>query len=322
MTNAESVLEALMGVRSISDFLSQYWMKKHCAFHGALDRLPEIARAPELYNLTSLLQRPHQRLRAFYKHDDGSHGEDFVTPAQGLELFQRKLIDTLVIDGVHWGNPGLANIALGLWNELDTPQSLIQCTAYASPAGHGTQFHFDQQEVFFLQLEGQKKWFVAPNEQVSFPLSPYFGMEYIAKDLRLLTNNEPLQPPTEFETLEMSPGSTLFLPRGYWHSSLAVENSVAITFTLCSRTWLEVIWEKLREDIIQKEEWRTLAVGLQESQSETQAGPIFNNLVSSLKESIDNLSLESLQVHALESDETRKAAELERLQAIAASTQN
>jgi 50S ribosomal protein L16 3-hydroxylase len=322
MTEPTSVLKNLLGVPSVSDFLANHWMKSHCEFHGPLDRLPQIKQCPQLNNLEALLKSPHQRLRAFYRNEDGSHGEDFVTPEQALELFGRKLVDTIVIDGVHWGIPVLGEMALSLWDELQTPQSLIQCTAYLSPEGHGTQFHFDQQEVFFLQIKGKKKWSIAQNQQITFPLNPFFGMEYVSKDLLALSGGNPITPPSESLQLDMEAGSVLFLPRGYWHSSLAIEDSVSVTFTLCSRTWLEVIWEKLREEIILNEDWRKLAAGFGKGPLLKEHHQVVSQLMNELKSTVDSISLEDLAEHASTSDQSRKEQELATLRAMASSNQS
>ena len=322
MTDPTSVLKCLLGVPSVSDFLANHWMKSHCEFHGPLDRLPQIRQCPQLDSLEVLLKSPHQRLRAFYRNEDGTHGEDFVTPEQALELFDRKLVDTIVIDGVHWGLPALGEIALGLWEELQTPQSLIQCTAYLSPEGRGTQFHFDQQEVFFLQIKGKKQWSIAPNRQVTFPLNPFFGMEYVSRDLLALNGGNPITPPEESLQLEMEAGSVLFLPRGYWHSSLASEDSLAVTFTLCSRTWLEVIWEKLREEIIPNEDWRKLAVGFGKGPLLKEHHQIVAQLMNELKSRLDSISMEDLAEHASASDQGREEQELAAHRSMASSKQS
>ena len=312
MTEPTSILKTLLGIPSVSDFLANHWMSSHCEFHGSLDRLPELVKCPEFENLESLLKSPHQRLRAFFRNPDGGHGEDYISPEQALELFQRKLADTIVIDGVHLGIPALSKMVMGLREELQTPQSLIQCTAYLSPKGHGTQFHFDQQEVFFLQIRGKKEWSIAPNKQITFPLNPFFGMEYISQDLLALSGGNPILPPSECLHISMEPGSSLFLPRGYWHSSLAVEDSLAITFTLCSRTWLEVIWEKLREEIIQNEDWRKLAVGFGKGKTTQEHIEIVTQLMEQLKATVDSISPEQLAEHAARSDHSRQEQERNR----------
>ena len=322
MTDSTSVLKTLLGVSSVSDFLANHWMKSHCEFHGSLDRLSKIAQSPQLDSLEALLEAPHQRLRAFFRKEDGSHGEDYVSSQQALELFQRKLVDTIVVDGVHWGIPALGEVALGLWEELQTPQSLIQCTAYLSPQGHGTQFHFDQQEVFFLQIKGKKKWSIAPNQQIKYPLNPFFGMEYAPKDLLALSEGNAITPPQESLQLDMEPGSVLFLPRGYWHSSSAIEDSLAVTFTLCSRTWLEVIWEKLREEIIVNEDWRKLAAGFGNGPLLKEHHQIVAQLMNELKSTVDSISLEDLAKHAAISDQGRKDQELAMIQSAASSNQS
>ena len=107
----------------------------------------------------------------------------------------------------------------------------------------------------------------------------------------------------------MEPGSALFLPRGYWHSSLALEDSLAITFTLCSRTWLEVIWEKLREEILQSEDWRKLAVGFGKGETTKEHMEIVTQLMEDLKTRVDSISPQQLAEHAARSDHKRQELE-------------
>jgi len=319
-SNPRLGLNHLLGLPPSSDFLSKVWPTNHYGFDGPLDRFPGIAQAPQLSSIESVLNSPHQRLRVFFRNADGSHGEDYVSPQQAYDLFKRKQVDTIVVDGVHWGIPPLADTLLTMQEDLKTPQSLVQCTAYISPKGHGTQMHFDQQEVFFLQILGNKRWRVAPNNQVKWPLSPFFGYPYMSPDLEQILDGEPVQLPEEIIEVEMTPGSAFFLPRGYWHSSYAHEDSLAITFTFASRSWLELFWERAREKLIVQEEWREIANGFRKGSLEKADVEKLSSLIESLKSVVESLSTDEIHSHAQEMDEKRTTLEKSRIQTIREST--
>jgi hypothetical protein len=109
---------------------------------------------------------------------------------------------------------------------------------YASPPGAGFAMHMDAHHVFVLQLEGRKRWTYSPQPVLTAPLAggkvvgehavhtfPRDGLPIVGDD------GHPLAPPRsdELVTVELLPGDCLYVPPGSWHTTRAIESSVAVS---------------------------------------------------------------------------------------------
>jgi 50S ribosomal protein L16 3-hydroxylase len=113
---------------------------------------------------------------------------------------------------------------------------------YATPDGKGTAAHFDQNINFVLQLQGNKKWWLAPNLNVENPTQRYTIGQDLDHELASYSDPEmPSQMPTEdCREILLKPGSMLFVPRGYWHSTEAEGEALALNFTFSQPTWVDL----------------------------------------------------------------------------------
>lgn len=109
---------------------------------------------------------------------------------------------------------------------------------YASPPGVGFAVHMDAHHVFVLQLEGRKRWTYSPRPAVTAPLwggkidegravhtFPRDGSPIAGDDGRALA----VPREDELVTVDLAPGDSLYLPPGSWHTTSALEASVAVS---------------------------------------------------------------------------------------------
>jgi Cupin superfamily protein len=115
----------------------------------------------------------------------------------------------------------------GLAQRFDTK---VSTTAFATP-GHcaSTPAHYDQADVFVLQLAGEKRW------QVSEPLVPLTSPRIPRRDVAAL-RREPCA------VYRLRPGASLYLPRGWIHE---VDNpydcaSLHVSFVVFSDSWISL----------------------------------------------------------------------------------
>jgi 50S ribosomal protein L16 3-hydroxylase len=101
---------------------------------------------------------------------------------------------------------------------LDVPgdQRLI---VFATPARtHGFGWHYDAEDVFVVQTEGDKEYFLRRNTVTDPPLR---GFQSDFKHYREETS--PLV------ACRLLPGDWLYIPKGYWHMALAHEDSLSLS---------------------------------------------------------------------------------------------
>jgi 50S ribosomal protein L16 3-hydroxylase len=88
------------------------------------------------------------------------------------------------------------------------------------------------------------------------------------------------------ETIELKPGSMLFVPRGYWHSTEAQGEALALNFTFTAPTWIDLFTTALRSRLALSPEWRETANGVSDSNRRDEAEAYLETLLAGLKEDL------------------------------------
>ncbi|MFD4659358.1 JmjC domain-containing protein [Kitasatospora sp. NPDC058444] len=131
--------------------------------------------------------------------------------------------DTLVLNGLHLTWPPLQNAARQLGSQLGHP---ITANVYLTPpASTGYDFHWDTHHVFLAQVEGTKVWklhppvFVDPLEQ-----HRWTAVGFTPEELDRVKRDS--------ETIALTAGQTLFIPRGWVHAGSTTEDEHSLHITL------------------------------------------------------------------------------------------
>jgi hypothetical protein len=133
---------------------------------------------------------------------------------------------TLIVDAVNELSPPLAALCSGLATEF---AASCQANLYACwGKTQGFDVHWDDHEVFVLQLEGRKAWSL-------------YGATETAPTRR--GGAVPAERPTRArEELVLEPGDVLYLPRGYWHAAVGLgEPSLHLTIGLTRKTGADLL---------------------------------------------------------------------------------
>lgn len=242
---------------SQADFFSEYWPEKLSVFHGALDRITEISLSQGLQSLDSLLSVWPGLLRLADRY-----GGREVGPAQARALYAKG--HHLAFSDAEQVFPDLKGMLERLRWDLQLPINTFgRCPVYASPHGAGEVLHFDQNANFIIQIKGEKIWQVAPNRHLTRPTDRYTTAQpIISAELQMYCPAElPTTLPLDAETVHMTPGSVLFLPRGYWHQTQAVGESLSLNFTFDQPTWADLLPSETRRRVLSQTAWRALALG-------------------------------------------------------------
>jgi ribosomal protein L16 Arg81 hydroxylase len=148
---------------------------------------------------------------------------------------------TLIINGVHKFIPEITAFTAEVKYDIGYG---TQVNAYCSWSGRqGFSSHYDTHEVFILQVDGRKQWYVY-EDTIKYPLA-----EQTSASL----------PPPEGEpylSCTLNPGDVLYIPRGHWHYAIALdEPSLHLTLGVHCKTGIDFL-EWLVSELRQKEEWR------------------------------------------------------------------
>lgn len=260
------------------NFLDQYWPDRRIIEHGNPKRLAAIFKIAGLQSVNALMDSILKsgtsviNTRLWFQNKDGYIQDSKVNPNIAKSMYTLGKV-TVVADSVNYIFPPIDRFMHRIASELGTSLNSLACNVYCSPAGVGTVMHFDNQEVFLLQIKGRKEWKIAPNHNIKFPTQSYFNKTNLKlpDELSLICSKLPSRMPRETETVILKPGSVLFLPRGYWHTSKTIEDSLALTLTFPSVIWIDLLLGEVRKRLLLKEKWRKPGAGV------TAKGPLLDS---------------------------------------------
>ena len=109
-----------------------------------------------------------------------------------------------------------------------------------------------------IQLRGTKKFDVAPVAGLSNPWGFQFipGSRPIDDLYPQAGEGFPDWANAEFQTVEMTPGTVLYMPRGTWHRTEAQGDSIAVSIGMEVPSAAECVLEQLRLLLLQDPTWR------------------------------------------------------------------
>lgn len=130
---------------------------------------------------------------------------------------------------------------------------------FVTKSGNSTDWHFDFQENWTLQLKGRKKWLV--RKGMSNPIRGY--TPHYNKDVDVLEQQMKIHKfcdssfspvndsegfrESDYEEVIVSEGSVFYHPAGIWHRVECLEDSVSINISLISSTWADILSEASRQ---------------------------------------------------------------------------
>jgi 50S ribosomal protein L16 3-hydroxylase len=255
-------LSALIHPYTLEEFFASYELNEPFVVHDNVEDLKVIRELPFLDSLEKLLHSWPSPIQAHLPdvRDESSSIDTNTKDAQklfnngmGLLFNEAQTISPLLVE---W----LEEIkkSLGL-----SSMTYARCLIYATPDGKGTAPHFDQNINFVYQVHGTKIWHMAPNTDLENPLTRHtMGTMPDPEMMGYLEAPLPTKMPADVETYELRPGSILFVPRGYWHSTEAEGDALALNFTFTAPTWLDLFTAALRSRLAISPEWRETANGV------------------------------------------------------------
>jgi ribosomal protein L16 Arg81 hydroxylase len=110
-----------------------------------------------------------------------------------------------------------------------------------------------------VQLRGRKVWRFARNEHVRFPPVNYLEGEPVPEELKPFVTR-PMKAPKKVQSVTLKPGSVLYLPRGWWHATETLEDSLHLDLLTAVPTWADVVRPMVEAIVARGEHWLTPAI--------------------------------------------------------------
>lgn len=245
---SELEFEQLVAPLSLADFAATLWGRQVRHFSGDRTRFDSLFGWRDLDNALNQQRLEWPRLRVFrdglpVAQDD--YSEEIRrrggTPYRRLRAGKLNTVlasgATLVLDHLDHINPAVCNLAMAIERTLG---SSTWVNLYASwGTTRGFDLHWDDHDVFALQLSGSKRW------QLHHP----------TRQWPLQTDVEDNIPPGAESVpmlVDLSPGDVLYVPHGWWHFASPLEEpSLHLTFGVSVESGIDYLtWlvDQLRAD--------------------------------------------------------------------------
>lgn len=223
-------MENILAPLSVPEFLDTHWQKEHlflkergAEHYGSIFGFTDIDRY-----LTVAANNPSARMAL------GITGEDDkvrMTQMRVQDVQQKDLFkafhsgSTIMLDSINQSWPAAAELA-ALFS--DAFSALVKVNAYITPPGfQGAPIHPDIQDVFALQMEGSKEWYIF-EERTYEPVENLTLMDFIGKQRHAYPDDLAIK-----EKTFVYPGDLLYIPRGLVHKAVAPSDSPSIHLAVC-----------------------------------------------------------------------------------------
>lgn len=287
-------LERLLRPLALAEFLHRCAAGEATIVHGAAERLPQLFQLPALASAERVLEACTGASVTAMLPDrkDESHSLQ-VTADAALKLYRSGM--NLSVGSAQRFFPELAPWVENLRVDLGLPPgTFARCIVYLSPAGGGAPPHFDPNINFSLQLRGRKVWRVARNRSVDHPTERHVLGDPVCPTLLAQAHAAfPAQMPADSQTVELRPGSLLFIPRGHWHETQADGETLSLNFTFSQPSWASLVCSLIMQRLQAHAEWRA-APGAS-TRSEQEREHELGRLLDSLRACVAELTPASLR---------------------------
>jgi len=203
----------------------------------SVDRIDEIISDSELPPSSLTMAQSGSPLPI----DDYTHPNGVIDRGAVLDNFRNGA--TIVLPQLHFADGKLYAFCLALEREFG---ARIQSNIYLTPSNaSGFGIHYDDHDVFVLQVSGRKKWEIYGQRE---------GLPFSGENFRKERDN-PGELQAEFV---LEPGQCLYVPRGLAHRAATEgdEASLHITVGILVQTWAEFILEAVAEASLRIPEMR------------------------------------------------------------------
>ena len=234
-------------------FFAEHWQARMALLPLAADDLAFIRQTVGLLDPARLAGAAQEGAQAWLANDFVAHSVFPVDPSNAAQFHD-------IGATLYFLNVPLPALTDSLADYLGAPRRKVIASLFFTPAGGGAVPHFDKNENFTVQLTGAKRWQVGEAPMVlAAPDSYTLGSTAIMPALAPLLA-EAQRPPER--TLDLEPGTLLYVPRGTVHHTKAGEPSWSLNLSYCPSMWLDLLRVGLQERLAASPRWRGAVTGV------------------------------------------------------------
>jgi 50S ribosomal protein L16 3-hydroxylase len=211
-----SEFDSVLGELTPAQFLRDYWHKKPLLIRQALPGFKALLSSSELFALAAredVESRLVSKDKAQWKMQNG--------PFERMPAGKQKEW-TLLVQGVNLHDDA-ADALLRRFRFI--PDARLDDLMISYAGGGGVGPHFDSYDVFLLQAEGQRRWQIGAQEDLTL---------VEGAPLKILRNFTPT------ETFVLDPGDMLYLPPHYAHDGVAIGACMTYSIGFRAPTYQEL----------------------------------------------------------------------------------
>ncbi|NOY93286.1 MAG: hypothetical protein GXP55_19035 [Deltaproteobacteria bacterium] len=267
---------------SVETFLEEYFEKQPLLLkRNSPEHFRDLLTLEVVDRVITTMQLEYPQIEATSARRDDLRTEDYTYPSGLIDVVRlyKEFEDgaTIILPQLHNHVPSLAHLCRSMERELSYR---FQTNIYMTPGGESQGFrtHYDNHDVFVLQVAGVKQWKVygTPVEL------PYRGQGFDPAD-----GHEVGDVSMEFE---LEPGDMLYIPRGVMHDAYTTDGlSLHITLGVLTPSWTDLLVEGIaRVGLADPEFRRSLPPGFaHEGFDRARAREIFVGLMKKVAQSAD-----------------------------------
>jgi ribosomal protein L16 Arg81 hydroxylase len=259
-------------------FFAEHWQARMALLPLAADDLAFIRETIGPLDPARLAGAAREGAQAWLANDFVAHSVIPIDPANAVKF--QDIGATL-----YFVNVPLPALTDSLADFLGAPRRKVIASLFFTPAGGGAVPHFDKNENFTIQLTGAKRWQVGEMPMVPAAPDGYtLGSSAIMPALAPLLA-EARRPPER--TVDLEPGTLLYVPRGTVHHTGAGEPSWSLNLSYCPSMWLDLLRAGLQERLVTSPGWRGIVTGVGGDPAARDANRL-NELLAELRALLDD----------------------------------
>ena len=260
-------------------FFAEHWQSRMALLPLAVDDLAFIRQVIGPLDPARLAGAAREGAQAWLANEFVAHSVFPIAPTNAAQL--RDTGATLYFVSVP--APALTD---SLADFLGAPRRKVIASLFFTPAGGGAVPHFDKNENFTIQLTGAKRWQVGETPMVpATPDSYTLGSSTITPLLAPLLA-EAQRPPER--TVDLEPGTLLYVPRGTVHHTGAGEPSWSLNLSYCPSTWLDLLLVGLQGQLVASPHWRSTVTGAGGGDPAARDANCLPKLLAELRDALDD----------------------------------